>query len=168
MDLITTHTLPVLADGGALEMAVIQAAIGAVISIGVSLVSAALFKPKQASDVTNFPANQITRGGYLPVVIGRRVVGCNIGFVGDRKSYAAPHSGGSEINAQPSSGNIFLEAGWHQLCHGPTRQTLRVWTGSNRYIVRQGGFFHRVGWSQRNVAEQHTDRGRPLLDLLWA
>ena len=106
--------------------------VGMVASVGVSYFAGTLINKNHSVRVPGFPNNDTTRGGYLPLVMGRRVVGCHVGWVGDRHSHAAPNSGGggSEVTPQPSAGNVYFEGGWHQICHGPVRRLYRIWAGN--------------------------------------
>ncbi len=84
--------------------------------------------------------NEITKGGYVPLVFGRRIVGCSVGWVGDRVSHAAEHSGGSEIMSQPSSGNVYYEGAWHQIACGPIRKLHRIFAGDQTIFSREIDF----------------------------
>jgi hypothetical protein len=112
-----------ISDAIATSLAV--SAITSAASFGIST----LIKPP-VPKLVNYPANSIDRGGYLPVVLGRRMVGCHVGWVGDRGAYSVHTAGRSSEGTVTPSTNNYLEGGWHQLCHGPVRRLYRIFQGS--------------------------------------
>ncbi len=113
-------------DGGVIEGALISAAI----STAASFAASTLIKPAQPKSPVGYPPNEITRGGYLPLVLGRRMVGCHVGWVGNRGSFSQHTAARSSTGTTTPSANQYLEGGWHQLCHGPVRTLYRIFQGS--------------------------------------
>lgn len=113
-----------IADPATLGYIAVQVVIAA-IGTGVSLLIGALTRPKQQQQVP-FPPNDVTRGGYLPVVIGRRQVGCHICWIGVRQT----HPGGSGGKSGSATGSYYTESAMHGLCHGPVRKIIRMWSGN--------------------------------------
>jgi hypothetical protein len=106
------------------------ALINAAISTAASFALSSLIKPSQPKSPISYPPNSIERGGYLPLVLGRRMVGCHVGWVGDRGSYSQHTAARSSEGTVTPSSNMYLEGGWHQLCHGPVRRLYRIMQGS--------------------------------------
>ena len=110
----------------AVEAGLISSAISTVASVAAS----ALIKPTQPKSPVSYPQNTIDRGGYLPLVMGRRIVGCHVGWVGNRGSFSQHTAARSSMGTTTPSANQYLEGGWHQLTHGPVRRLYRIWQGS--------------------------------------
>jgi hypothetical protein len=123
---MTLMPQPFLADGGFL----IGTLVSAVLSVAFAVVSAFINKPKQQQQVP-YPANDITRGGYLPEVLGRRMTGIHVGWVGARQAITQNVGGGgmSSIAGSTSALAYYTENAQIQLCHGPIRKIYRIWAG---------------------------------------
>lgn len=91
------------------------------LGIGLSLASSILLKPKSKSGLTDKePTTLASRGAYLPLVIGRRMIGSLFGWAGDRSVKKESARGGKGgLGGGGEKTKIFYEAGWHQLCVGP-------------------------------------------------
>ncbi|PCJ18273.1 MAG: hypothetical protein COA96_16770 [SAR86 cluster bacterium] len=104
------------------------------------LASSALLRRKSESDTIppdQTPGTKSTRGTPIPLVIGRRMVGPKIGWVGDRSttqekvgSVGKDIGGGEDITT-----TIYNEASWHQLaCPSQVLNAIyangkRIWQG---------------------------------------
>ena len=77
----------------------------------------------------DYVPNDDKRGRYLPLVLGRRMIGVNIGWVGDRVSRTSSSGGGKGASASAVGGTTWSEGGWHQLCHAPVRRIYKIVQG---------------------------------------
>ena len=97
-------------------------AIIAAISIGAGLLLRAKSQSNQAAQATDQPTNQSVRGGYIPLVMGRRRVGTCFLWTGDREEVQESMGltgggkgggGGGDIKQL-----VYNERGWIGLCCG--------------------------------------------------
>jgi hypothetical protein len=119
-----------LADGG------IGFIVMAALSIALSAASYFLARgekgPKQRPNFT--PTTLAEQGSVLPLVIGRRRVGCILAWAGSRYTQTEETSsgGGGPFGKggkkKKSAGQtVYYEAGWHLICVGPAKRLHRIW-----------------------------------------
>jgi hypothetical protein len=101
--------------------------IGVVIILEIA--AAYLLKPKSKSlTQDDKPTTIATRGAYVPLVLGRRRVGCIFGWAGARFTRKESIGGGKGgiIGGGAPKQAVYYEAGWHQLCVGPGAKLHRI------------------------------------------
>lgn len=151
---IIIHIQPFLAFDGASAAFIVENIIVAAVATGASILYRAL-KPPESTQLPTYPPNEVTRGGYLPLVIGRRVVGCNVGWVGGRGTKTNTSGGGGKGGGggDQTTTTSYIERACHQLCHGPVRKLHRIWKGDkviwssvlDSTVVADGSSFHCPG-----------------------
>lgn len=90
------------------------------------------------------PTTLASRGAYIPIVIGRRRVGCVFGAAGNRttrqESVGSASGGKGDLFGGGGGGQqtqtVYLEDGWHQLCVGPANKLFGIY--QNGKAIWQG------------------------------
>lgn len=103
------------------------------VQVGLSLLSEALREdevPEFTFDDT--PTTLAQRGGFIPLVLGRRRVGPVFAWAGDRVAFlevgASSGKGGlGGGTPQPPAQQIYHEAAWHVLCVGPAEKLHQIY-----------------------------------------
>ena len=92
-----------------------------VVAVGLSLLAGYLLNKKNKSLVQDDkPTTLATRGSYIPLVKGRRRIGCVFGYAGKRQTKKEkPKGGGKGSTFSGPKVDVFYEDGWHLLCVGP-------------------------------------------------
>lgn len=101
--------------------------------IGLSLLSEALREdetPEFTFDDT--PTTLAQRGGFIPLVLGRRRVGPVFAWAGDRVvikegGSSGKGSSGGGASSGPPIQNVYHEAAWHILCVGPAEKLHQIY-----------------------------------------
>ena len=93
----------------------------AAISIGAGLLMARRSGSQQMEQMTEQPTNQTVRGGYIPLVMGRRRVGSVFLYTGDRTETeevtgVIPGGKGGGGGTQTITQTVYNERGWIALC----------------------------------------------------
>lgn len=109
-----------------------QILIPIILSVGLMLLSALLFKPKkQQFSIDNKPNTATTRGSFIPLVIGTELVGPVVMWVGGRSVVVEQtESGGKGFlggGASTSQTYIYYEKAIHALCVGPAARILGIY-----------------------------------------
>jgi hypothetical protein len=103
------------------------------VKIGLSLLSEALREdetPEFTFDDT--PTTLAQRGGFIPLVLGRRRVGPVFAWAGDRVVIKEGGSGGKGssgggASSGPPIQHVYHEAAWHILCVGPAEKLHQIY-----------------------------------------
>lgn len=92
-----------------------------VLAVGLSLLAGYLLQKKNKSLVQDdMPTTLATRGSFIPLVKGRRRIGCVFGYAGQRQiKKEKPRGGGKGSTFSGPKVDVFYEDGWHLLCVGP-------------------------------------------------
>lgn len=101
--------------------AIVQGIVSAAVGLGVSVIIGAVTKQKNQPQQVQYPPNDVTRGGYLPVLIGRRKIGCHICWIGARQWHDT----------------YYTENVMHGLCHGPIHSIHRMWSGDIAFWTQE-------------------------------
>jgi len=97
-----------------------------------------LAKDPKTPLVDNKPNSPSTRGSRIPILVGRRRVGPNVVWVGDRNSNLEAASGGK--GGAPSGEQlVYKESAHHVLCVGPGHGLHRIWSNGKVIFNPLGG-----------------------------
>jgi hypothetical protein len=119
------HPPLLLADGG------LSIAITLGVSLALSAASYFLMQPKKTKrkppDFT--PTTLAQQGDYIPLVIGRRRVGCLMAWAGNRSAKRGRAPGGKGLGGKKKKTDEFYygEVGWTPICVGPAWKLHRIW-----------------------------------------
>ena len=100
-----------------------------VIMIGLSYLAGQILAKKNKNPVDkDKPTTLTTRGAYMAWHLGIRRIGPVFAWAGDRET-REEDAGGGKGGGGGGEVDIFYEAGWHQICVGPTDALIRIVQG---------------------------------------
>lgn len=114
--------------------------ISALAATALSFAAQNLLAKKAKTPITDEkPNSPSTRGSYVPLMVGRRRVGANVSWVGDRTVVTESAAGGKGGTGSGASQLVYYESASHIIAVGPATRLHRIWSNGKIVYEPAGG-----------------------------